>query len=435
MNSINKISNINKTNIISFVNDMIAKYANDRDTLRLKLYEYNIKTLFEPESKKGSKNRVIIYTDKINTYTDNKFTKNSNGLILEIDTWKILCIFQNILVIPLLSLKYITEIKQLSKQEDKKYYIYNLNDGTTINLYWCNNNTVVQQEEKGDIGEWILSTNKGIEVNDLKWMGDKSYINILNQLLLLYPEFSWEKLDKTQTHTIGFNYPDFHPFQSNINTGRIWFIRSISNIDGTVTYTNDIGLPYMKQSTIDITKINEICNNSIANYFSDSLQIPCFGFIIRNNKDESFIIESTLFKKIKYFIYSSRHNNIIRNNKYQRLPYVIISYYLDININNSNNIFLKLFPQYVPVYNKFNSIVENIAIKIAKHLLDTSDKSILSSNTDENKLIIYLWNNISKYIRQSYETREQLINDIIKYIINVDYLIYYYPLFSLIVLS
>lgn len=438
--------------IESFIRNLFEDCNRDINVLRSKLFKYEIKTIFEKN--KDKKNRIILYSDKYpNIFNDYKNIDTSlfNGIILEVETWKVICIPQNkfrhinysITSHQRLRTNSAKQLQEISMNiENNLYMIYKLNDGTTINLYWWNDNdgNSGDEEKKHENGKWVISTARGMEMNDIVWVGNISYANILHELLTQYPKFSWNKLDKNKIYTIGFNHFKYHPFRPDTNSGRMWFIQSINKSSNfEVNDKEDIGLPLQEIWIDDVTKssleqLGVLCDHSLSQYIKYN-QVN-FGFMLVSNdksktKHNSYIMmESSLFQKIRYYMYSKKYNKIINENEYQRIPFIVLRSYLDINVNTENSEFIRLFPQFESIFNEYDKIIIRITNILAKCLMDESEMNKLSS--DKYTLLIRrLFKYIFKFFpssndtRRTFKDRKSVKLEIIKYIID-DHLIYYY---------
>lgn len=403
--------------------------------LRKTLFYYNIKTVFEYSNECKENNRVILYSNSPKGKLSNNIDYSLiNGLIIELTTGKVLCMPQK-----RLSLYSRSSLRHLNSEDIvNDYNILKLNDGTTINLYWYHVTST-----------WVISTTRGMNMNDMLWIGSLSYEAILHKLLLLYPNFDWDKLDKCKTYTVGFNHPNFHPFRHGCLSGRLWFIQSTHNDSLKVNRTEDIGLPlqqiYKPDKIQIIDELITLCDNSLDVYLTNSDNKEddvCFGFILVNKiTDKHLLVESLLFQTIKKIMYSGRYNEMIKDNNYERLSYIIIVSYLNPNINTDESLFLKLFPQFNCIFNQFDKKIKQITNILAMCFL-AIEKNITidkyNSNTSIHVLIRKLHTLVKDIFKKTgsprnFTSRSAASLEIIKYIIDENLISYYYPIFSKIV--
>ncbi len=416
-------------NINSAISSLINKYSSDTNILRKKLYQIGINTVFENDDHMNK--RVILYRGIGAKRLLGVDYSLINGLIIDLNTEKILCVPQKYLQTFNKSAFYYVNTNIVNKN----YNIYKLNDGTTINLYWHHVNST-----------WVISTTRGMDMNNTMWMGSLSYGDILDKLLLLYPKFDWDKLDKCKTYTLGFNHPNFHPFRHGCKSGRLWFIQSTHNSSFVVNRIEDIGI--LLQEIYEPTSLEEIitlCNKSLDVYLDDAKESTnCFGFILIDKweqKNHHLIIKSILFQTIKNIIYSGKYNKMIVNHNYDRLSYIIIYSYLNININTNETLFLKLFPQFKCIFDQFDKKIKQITNILAMCFL-AIEKDITiakyNSNTSIHVLIRKLHTLVKDIFKKTgpprnFPNRSVASLEIIKYIIDENLIPYYYPVFGKIV--
>jgi len=479
-------------NIKNFITDIIksdelteSSSVDVANMIRSRLYyTYNIKCIIEKDNDrvacsnsssrqprirnstevlpKAKKKRMIIYFDRININDNDKpIIRESHGVIIDISTWKLICIpqlgFMNVSGRDLKKIGIITEF-----QKKEVYTQYKINDGTTVNLYWWNPDCA-----RDDRTKWVISTKRGIEVNDLIWQGLNTYEIILNEILSQYDSFSWDKLDKDRTYTVGFYHPEYHPFQSLHRPPCGWFIQSVNNESGEISLKEDIGIPMQKIFSESLNELFIKCNNELTKYqrfmkcISDSSKSspskskekskwgglqnkvteqlkydPWFGFILKSHDADQtgnyshIMCESSLYVKIKQLMYSDKHRKITRQYNYDRTSYILIKSYLDTNIHTDDFIFLTLFPQYVKVFNVFAKLISHIAHCISMCLTNSSKIELLQrSSFLIDKVTYSLYANVYEYFQsQSFDSRKDMKIEIVKYILDDRFMNYYYAL-------
>ena len=468
-------------NIRNFITDIIDKdevTSNSIDianVIRTRLYQvYNIKCTIEKDRRHAStdmkqiqperemkkkKTRMIIYFDKINvTCDENPIIRESHGLIVDTSTWEIICTpqlaFMSVYGRDLKKIDIITTF-----QNNNIYTQYKINDGTTVNLYWWNPD--LYDDPDVSSGKWVISTKRGIEVNDLVWQGLNTYEIILNEIFLQYENFSWKKLDKNRTYTVGFYHPQYHPFQSLNQSPRGWFIQSVINKSGKISLEDDIGIPMQETISGSLNELFIKCNNELTKYqrFMESISKPLskkpawsklrnksteqlkydpwFGFIMKSHDVDQtgnyshIMCESSLYAKIKQLMYSSKHRKITRQNNYDRISYILIKSYLDTNIHTDDYIFLTLFPQYVNLFDRYAKLISHIAHGISICLTDLSKIKLLQrSSYSIDKLTYLLYKNVCGYFQsRSFDSKKEMKTEIVKYILDDRFIVYYYTLF------
>ena len=132
-----------------------------------------------------------------------------------------------------------------------KYDLIHVDDGTVVTIYRWNH------PKHGPI--WDLATSNGYGVSNLRWMGSKTYAEVVFEIASLYTEFIQEtkaalirtpdgetridfgNLDPEKCYTVGFRHHDFHPLVGDPQ--RMWQIQSANLATGKISYGGDGGLP------------------------------------------------------------------------------------------------------------------------------------------------------------------------------------------------
>lgn len=259
-----------------------------------------------------------------------------------------------------------------------EYDVIPMKDGTTVTLYSYD-------------GAWQLSSSKGMNVWETK-LNCKTYREAIEEALSRY-EFSYEKLDRNRSYTIGFHHPDYHVFTlTETNEPQAWFIHAcdiekyneiIAKKDTTVfdAYDNcidvecDIGLPTQKlEANLDL--ITLYAKNRLAIYDMVTNKTVNYGFILRTKKyattkTESIVyLKSVLYDNISRLLYAYRitlMSNSIRGENIDRYKYISLYWFLS---PKYYKLFIQLFPQYRSNYVKYFKIVNDIAEKISKNIAD-----------------------------------------------------------------
>ncbi len=236
------------------------------------------------------------------------------------------------------------------------YEIYFIEDGSTANLYFYQD-------------KWIVSTKNSFDISSTVWRG-KSYGDALAEVLKQYPDFSYDKLDKAKTYTIGFKHPAHHPFNPML---KAWFIQSTMNED--ISYNEKIGLPFQERARINAQggqfwqTAAKTAQDALAE-FSNAKQkgvnhVPFLGYILRS-RDRSrtrhysdILIESSLLSEIRNCVYQLPYiSNKVQLEKtrqsFKDMEFVIIDAYLD---STRRPVFELLFPQYLETYKRYDDIL------------------------------------------------------------------------------
>lgn len=147
-----------------------------------------------------------------------------------------------------------------------KYTVYAAQDGTIATLYYDD--------------RWRVSTVTGMDVSNYKWLGSRTYFEIISELCKSHPEFSFSRLDKSYCYSLLFRHPSFHPFTGS--GSHIMFMQAVNtaNPGAGVIYDLNIGIP--RQEPLDITLDAMVAKSasSLRDYIADPTKF-CFGFVLR----------------------------------------------------------------------------------------------------------------------------------------------------------
>lgn len=393
---------------------------------RAVFFEKNIKSI----NTKEDPYRIIFFPknkgSKLNL--DDPVTRQCNGYILSVDGSG----NTRPVVIPSQLLSYNINYSFVNDNMNL-YDIFNIQDGTTINLYWWE-----------PLNAWRISTSKGYDVTELSWNGTKSYQSvfhsILNDELKIAPDDFYRKLDKFRCYTFGFNHKDYHPFcQDN---GNIWFIQSVDlNLSNQeplfqVSYISPIDtIPRQNQPNYTINELKDeeikksrtvqslkkLCDDALDNYKKDSTKIN-FGYILRSREPDitkkytNLIIESNLLRKIRNLCYDNYFKQEAQLNGFDREKYMILYNYVN---SATRSIFKLLFPYY---NNTIKEIEEKIQIIINAVIKEYQNKNSTfyqrnneSSTLNKeylNYIITYINSNIDINIDNSVHV--QYINQVVR---------------------
>lgn len=367
-------------------NFLSGKSEADIVNLRSFLYKNYIKTVIEKNEPTTKDFRLMFIGNRFKSNFYNPISFECNGAIVNYNrvdnTWKTL-------VIPL----ELFNSQKLVKDEINKhvinnhYKLYKVYDGTIINLYFYNN-------------AWRISTNKAFDATNLLFTKDKTYLDILEELFVLYKDFDKSRLDINKCYTICFKYDKYHTFVENSfeNQNKLILIQSVDMFKFNnykqieINTEDDIGIPVSEQYTlngeINIKNINILLNNELNRFkrtFSSGNYEPNFGLILRSDNFKitgnysNILLESNLMSKIRNLIYN--HSFAKKLNYYDKLniqitedAFVDKNYYNIQDLINLKvflvgqemNLFLNLFPQYkknIEYYNEFLKYLTKYIIK------------------------------------------------------------------------
>lgn len=443
-------NDFNITKLITNINTYISGYKNLNDGNAIDIIEYvksilipyrvkvtyehlsclekinNLKTKF-PKADIKLRFKMILSSNKYKADFFIPIVRQSNGIVIVVEeskntTQDLIC---KLLVLPAHEFNPKYKQSEIGKNIVREIYtVYKLKDGTIINLSYDSNFVELVDENTINIGKWIITSKNAFDVSNMIWRGFK-YGIVINDVLKQYNDFSFDKLNKEKTYTIGFKHPAFHPFGQpdewkiddfELNKEKYWdksawFVQS-ANFDNTHLkeniYLDDIiGLPFQEiiekvedlpeyfrkletslktfihssglktiNNTIDIVKHNQIWKNAF------------LGLIIRSKdtnktlENSDVLFESSLWQEIRRLVYQLPYikNKEVREQieyNFKNIECVILYSYLDFKKHET---FIRVFPQYKKYYNSydtlFNEVIDRIYENIIQCLKDTRFKGV-----------------------------------------------------------
>jgi hypothetical protein len=345
--------------------------------------------------------------------------KQCNGVVLEVVEYDegVKC---NILVAPPHDFNPNASKEQLISNA-KEYKVYEIQDGTTITIYYDPNYLVsddVMVEEGGvlkthksySLGHWVKSTKNAFDMDDVIWRGH-SYKYILDDVLSQYGELN---LEQHKTYTIGFKHPAYHPFgqpkewdgDSKAPWKKHAWIIQIYDRKLQAVIIEDIGIPHQQQC--EFPEIGNQFSDSLQNYVSNHENI-FLGCIFRTTSPDlsDVIMESSLWNMIRHSVYQLPfvQNKVLRDRQEQNfksMQYVIMDAFLDIK---KQQMFLHLFPQYSDKYAMFERIQNAVADKIYEDLnkKDALFHVELPQKDREKKIISILASKFTSIVGSQYQ--------------------------------
>lgn len=285
------------------------------------------------------KPRIILSLTKNNPVFQKTLTQLCNGLILYVANNQL-----TTKVIPLKEFNHKANLETITDNYDK-YELYEIKDGTIVNLYYHNN--------------WCIGTRNSYDVSQLVWRGRK-YIDVFNEVLANM-KLTWDAFDKAYTYTIGFNHKDFHPFATTYRN-TLWVVK-----------TDDGGCVLPKQLPITKISMRDVMihkKTAMTDYERD--KIVNLGYILRSGdlNYSDVLLESSLYANIKHTIYQ------IPFIKYKPLRLIFLKYFSDMNFvmlscyldNNRKHNLLTLFPQYTNHIEKLGNKLHEVAQRLYAYM-------------------------------------------------------------------
>lgn len=414
-------------NIIKYLQDNnfngISDHAEISSDFIRKGITVSYETMLDASGNIREKRRYIFTNSRRNRkFLMNKLCSEANGLILESPGWRPLAVST---LTPKTNVDT-TITTQLLKE--KKYDIFQMEDGTIINLYYYNLTD-----------KWVISTARGIEVNECVF-NTLDYNNIVDQCLVemgLVPKEFYDNLDKSINYTIGFKHPDMHPFQENTKGPiyKIWFVQMAKiNIDTMEIITNNSSpwpqIPNHTHVKFNVNSISILFGKLKSAYdnFADE-NIVNYGFLLVAKNPEDFVdkvdysvllLESSLMNLIRHLWYDSGYQKILKDKLYNRINMILLNSFLD---DNRMEPFSILFPQYRSRMEDMSAIETSVVNTIFSSL------SGIKKSDEINPLdgmISILCSQVTSILTVgTHQNPKQKIRDIIHNTSNIDY---YYTL-------
>ena len=399
----------NAEDIINYIKDLLKVYNIKVCYEHLSCLE-KIKKDQKDQKDQVSRFRMSLSTNRYKANFEIPLIRECNGAIIVVESL-LDAIKVRLLAKPTNDFNPKFNQQQLGKYITKKcYHIYQLLDGTTINLFYDD-----QHFENAKKGKWIFSTKNSFNINQMNWRGF-NYLRVIEHVLSKY-NFSFEKLSVNKTYSLGFKHPAFHPFgQPDVweekhfqdSENKKWIISAwVINAD-----TEEIGLPVQQkinQSEVleNFKKLSgslkDYIDNVNINKKANAWENVSLGLILRSVNPEitgeysDIILESTLWQEIRRMIYQLPYiqNKAIRDKteqNFKNMQYIVLDSFIDFR---KNNIFISLFPQYRTYYYKYNQTINLVVDLIYDNILINHTKGGKLEETERKK---------------DYDKREQEIN-------------------------
>lgn len=252
-----------------------------------------------------------------------------------------------------------------SKLRNNEYDIFELEDGTSLNLYF-----------DYDARAWNWASKNSVNILSMTWRGVK-YSDVIADVLEA-SGLDVESLDKKYTYSIGFKHPAHHCFQQpavwSPNSNHSWVIDSwISGVQNewgsSSALLNSCGIRKQKlfsiaaskEKTIYLSLVNQ-CQGALGNYLDNGTVL--FGYILReknstNSAFSSCLMCSDLYSTIKDCVYDIEDKESRRY--FRSMDYMFLRAWLD---DYRTSVFFALFPQFLPAKAVMDEKIEKIALAI-----------------------------------------------------------------------
>lgn len=322
--------------------------------------------------------RIILSYDKTHGKHNIPLCGECNGIVICTQTWKALAVpprafnhnFDNSLVNQFL--------------KDDKYDLILVEDGTVVTVYcW----------ELRDKPVWCIASSNGYDVSSYRWMGPKTFAEIIWELSAMYPDFreksgirlireekktrlSFDNFDKGKSYSFGFRHHNFHPLVQDPQ--RMWAIQTVDLASGETRYGQIEGLP--SQITLDnkqlsagknisVEFLSKLCKDALerANSAKPDKKLM-YGFILRSNDiaktlaNSDILIESPLLKSVKKSVYERPPLALKKHIDHQsRLEFNALRSFLNLPTRNRT---LMLFPSWKKKFDDYSVFIQNLTKEI-----------------------------------------------------------------------
>lgn len=379
------------TDLKDFV-DQLQKFcdATPSNQLATDLKQYLLQTLIPLKIKFNMETdtaiTISLTTDRHGANFNNAFVRQANGAMIKISNREV-----NLMIIPANEFNNnysAIDIEQFLR--DDLYKIHPIRDGTTVNLYYDE--------------EWKFATKNSSNISQMSWRGFP-FMDVINECLKQYPEFSYDKLDKNNVYSLGFRNMKYHPFLGNGPTAEyqpsMWLIcahnrSTLASTDGLIGIPTQPTITIQPETKSIYNFLQEQCKSALSDYLTNAVGEPRLGFILRSTNPSrtgqfsDILIESDLFGEIKKAIYDLPYikNKVVRDkikNNFKNMTYVIAYNWLSFN---KSPLFFKLFPQYLPLKFKFDNILEKTITMLVSKFINNEQVNIHIFNVqaDEEKV-------------------------------------------------
>lgn len=379
-------------NIINYLVEQKFNGLNDETEIRTKLYAKNIMVSYEKDVIDGKRRYIFTSTpySRKQSNSPNKLCTEANGLVLEANEngWDLLVLPQTT---PKININTSIANDLIRKQT---YDIFYVEDGTIISLYFHKTSN-----------KWAMSTQKGINVNDVVF-NTLTYDQMFNEVLekngINSVEF-YAGLDKQTCYTLGFKHNDIHPFMEGTGEPvyKIWFIQmvqikevfeeciicktspfeQISNHKKVEYPIKSLGVLFKTLKETFTTFVNVKTIN-----YGYILVARDNNGIVDNAEYNILFLESNLMNYIRNLWYDAAYIKYSKYKSYDRISTILLNSFID---NNRVDIFNALFPQFKQQLDILNDVENTLVEKIYNKLnvkITILKNTNTNTDTDSNKV-------------------------------------------------
>lgn len=350
--------------------------------------------------------RVLLTQNRERSNYKYPLSYEANGIVIDSKTW-------TVLAMPVPALNDRMSHNEIAAKM-RSCVLTKIIDGTTVTLY----SHTIDNETK-----WHMSSTNGYDVGEYKWIGPRTYNEVFWSVAALYPEFSLDKLDTNLSYSIVFRSPEFHQFPAD--RPKMFVVSAYNRTTLKPVYKINIGIPM--QQALDIAAHTETtedtptsqqlkvlvsrCNDALTVYlknlgltpeqFTQPSKIPSeellaraskvdpsainYGYILRGT-NFNIMIESTLLKKIRQFMYNLPKGERLREltsrgviiDNTTRTDYCALRAFLN---RRDRQTFYNLFPQFAPKFAHYENIINQLSMRVLQCFKNKKTKSKLASSS------------------------------------------------------
>jgi hypothetical protein len=155
-----------------------------------------------------------------------------------------------------------------------RFNVHELYDGTLINLYYY-------------AGTWHLGSARADDLTDKSYSTTATFGQLFDEVIMEYPDFGYERLDKSRTYTIGFSHPAMH---NTTTSKRAW------------TYYDDIGIPKPEMTPLECAaRLKTLIKQCRETSYTHPSKL--FGYVLvpsaaEGGSRKSYVVQTRLWKLI-----------------------------------------------------------------------------------------------------------------------------------------
>lgn len=284
-------------------------------------------------------------------------------------------------------------------------------DGATIGLYWFN-------------GAWVIRTINSFDASNLIWNDRATFGQMVNDVMLKYPQFKYDALDKTKSYTLSIKHPAIHAYHEMLDYPvlRAWFIqctdiakinRQCGVFNGTISFDESIGLELQLPATaktlssmsdislsrdpkynnhltderhmgMSLADVLDTTRGALGSVMANSSNSAAryFGIILRNKK-MTYFIPSDLYEYIASTCYTREISEMLSDEKFNRYKFIIL--FNALCPENDRDIFMRIYPAWAPAIGRIREFLSksfaSTMFDIYSHLTNGSKSPDVSSST------------------------------------------------------